>query len=103
MPARRKSRSSGLKKLWEWKCKIDPFIGCYDRGKKTQFANESISGGDIAEALDFLVDMLGDEAFRTARLALNAYGLRFGGGLKQKTLAMIDAQGRFAGRAGSGR
>src|SRR5262249_11953569 len=62
----------------------------------TSFANESLSGGDIAEALEFLEDMLGDDAFRTARLALDAYGLTFGGGLKNETLAVVKDQWQTA-------
>jgi hypothetical protein len=53
-----------------------------------KFANKSIKGSDIAEALDFLAVMTNDPAFKTAASALRGYGL-VGGGLKQETSRLI--------------
>jgi hypothetical protein len=77
-----------LEKMWERSVKRQTLNVAHDRGRATSFANESMKGGDIAEALDFLADMTGDSAFLTAALALRAYGLD-GGGLKQDTLRMM--------------
>ena len=52
------------------------------------FSKPSVSGRDIAEALDVLFDAIGDEAFRTAALALRAYGLDEGG-LKQEAQRLL--------------
>jgi hypothetical protein len=77
--------------MWRRSVSRDPLCVAYDRGRAAIFANESINGGDVADALDFLAEMIGDHAFRTAALALRGYGLA-GGGLKQDTLRLVREQ-----------
>jgi hypothetical protein len=78
-----------LEKMW-WKSRSrDPFCVTYDRGKKASI--KFIKGGAVAEALDFLADMTGDHAFKTAALALRGYGLAEGG-LKQGALRLVKEQ-----------
>jgi hypothetical protein len=77
--------------MWRQSVSRDPLYVAYDRGRAAISANESINGGDVADALDFLADMVGDHAFRTAALALRGYGLA-GGGLKQDTLGLVREQ-----------
>ena len=59
-----------------------------DKLRRGAFSRPSISGRDIAEALDFLSEAIGDEAFRTASLALRAYGIG-SGGVKQDVLRLL--------------
>src|SRR5437764_914373 len=77
--------AAAFEAMWCASVARDPLNVAYDRGKQAKFANESLNGGDVAEALDFLANMTGDEAFLTAALAIRSYGVA-GGGLKQDTL-----------------
>lgn len=57
--------------------------------------SESLSGEATAAALELLVEVTGDEAFRTALLALRAYGLDKGGlkeKLKQRLRGSLDVR-----------
>jgi hypothetical protein len=56
---------TALKEMWRQSVSRDPLYVAYDRGRTTKFANESINGGDLADALDFLADMTGDHARRS--------------------------------------
>jgi hypothetical protein len=79
---------AALEEMWQASNSRDSLCVAHERGGATKFANESINGGDLADALDFLADMTGDHAFLTAALALRGYGLAVGG-LKQDTLRML--------------
>jgi hypothetical protein len=84
-----------LDKCWQAAVKRDPLRAPIDdlKGKDgVAYAKASISGRDVAEALDFLSEALGDEAFWTAALALRAYGIS-AGGVKQDTLRLLRTHG----------
>ncbi len=57
-----------LAEMWRRSAARDPLKVAVDRGKATSFSNESINGGDVADALNFLADMTGDEAFLAGKL-----------------------------------
>jgi hypothetical protein len=64
-----------LEKLWRAARKRDPIKDRYELPSD----GGSLSGETIASALEMLWGSTGDEAFRTALLALRSYGLDAGG------------------------
>jgi hypothetical protein len=67
----------------------------YDRLQSREFADISMTGRDIARGLEFLAAATDDEVFRSAALAIQAYGLDKGG-LKASTLKMLRDNQRTA-------
>jgi hypothetical protein len=76
-----------LERCWQSAVARDPLIVSHDLLKRS-FLAESIKGNDVAMALHFLARATGDPAFKTAALAVRAYGLE-DGGLKARTLGLL--------------
>lgn len=83
-----------LEEAWRRQRAVDPFVTGASRVAAAGL-DDTVNGRDVETALGVLADVLGDEAFRTAQLALRAYGLNDGGikqGLKQLVGPVTDPQ-----------
>jgi hypothetical protein len=76
-----------LKSMWRERFDRDPIKTPYDK-----FSDASLSGEATAGALTLLYEKTGDEAFRTALLALRAYELDKGG-LKENLRRLMRGGG----------
>jgi hypothetical protein len=86
-----------LEGLWRHKVETDPITTLHD-SLKARFTDDSINGGDVANALRFLAQATGDVVFQTAARAMRGCGLISGntdggnlrgGGLKQDVLRVL--------------
>jgi hypothetical protein len=88
-------RADASEQVWRREATRPTIRASYDILQSHQFKDVSVRGRDVARALEFLAEATDDDVFRSAALAIRAYGLDKGG-LKASTLKMLRESQRTA-------
>jgi hypothetical protein len=94
----KQNKNDTVEEVWRAELNRPTLSATYDRLRSPEFADISVKGRSVWRALEFLAVATEDEVFRSAALALQAYGLNKGG-LKASVLRIFrdsERTGEFA-------